>query len=900
MTDNTDCNDFDAAINPGAAEVCNGVDDNCEGSIDEGLPLYTYYYDSDLDGYGNPWWPYTTCDPVPPYGYVTNSDDCNDWDYLINPSATEVCDYSDNDCNGSIDDGLPLFTYFPDWDGDGYGNPWWPYTTCDPVPPYGYVTNSDDCYDWDYFINPSATEVCNGLDDNCDGNVDEGFSPSTYYFDWDGDGYGNFWYYYTTCDPMPPGYVDNADDCFDWDAYINPSATEVCNGWDDNCDGNVDEGFPPGGWYYADIDGDGYGNWDFGTGYFCGTPPPGWADDALGLDCDEFDPSINPGASEIFCNGMDENCSGPGDDDDLVQYEDADGDGYGNPAASYLGCPFMSGYVLNSSDCDDTNPSGSIASLMYLDKDNDGYGETATVISCPGGLCAGNYTLVINFPSYADESVWTVYNGFGTPVLNGGPYSYGNTISTSLSGAQGPYTFEISTIGYWCDNYGTVSITAEGGYTAFMGFGPCSVDDLTFCTGYGLASTNDDCDDEDAGVYPGATEICNSLDDNCDGIIDNAFGMALTQLNLASCGVTVLTYTHVLRANHMAGALQYEFEFTDGVNTYYELRPNRGFYFSLFTWPLYSTTYTVRVRWFNGTNWSCWGPPCTVTTPVHPVTFLDAASCGATASSPSHVFRAVNIPGALQYEFEFDDGVNTFYELRPNRGFNFGLFSWDMFGTTYAVRVRWFDGSTWSPWGPACNVTTSSMPTTQLQPSDCGAVVSSNTQVLRANNMVGAAQYEFKVSDGTNTWYLLRPNRGFYFRLFGLPPGSFAPGAYTVEVRWKDGGTGTWSAWGPVCNITLSAPLSDADAALNENTLDVQAFPVPFNDVVQLTVETFSEDPVHITVLDLNGRIIENRQVQMEHNGLITLGEAWAQGVYILRVQQGAESRTLRVVKAMH
>ncbi|MCX7769408.1 MAG: SBBP repeat-containing protein [Flavobacteriales bacterium] len=93
-------------------------------------------------------------------------------------------------------------------------------------------------------------------------------------------------------------------------------------------------------------------------------------------------------------------------------------------------------------------------------------------------------------------------------------------------------------------------------------------------------------------------------------------------------------------------------------------------------------------------------------------------------------------------------------------------------------------------------------------------------------------------------------------------------------------------------------PLSHEAEIVAENTFDVQAFPVPFHDVVQLLVETFlSEEPVHITVMDLHGRIIENRQEQMLHNGLLSLGEDWASGVYMIRVQQGSELRTLRVVK---
>ena len=114
------------------------------------------------------------------------------------------------------------------------------------------MANAGDCNDGDAAINPAATEVCDGVDNNCDTFIDEGCV--TYYQDSDGDTYGNP-AVSTTATSQPGGYVTDSTDCDDGNASINPGATEVCNGVDDNCDTVVDEGCPT---LYRDVDGDGY------------------------------------------------------------------------------------------------------------------------------------------------------------------------------------------------------------------------------------------------------------------------------------------------------------------------------------------------------------------------------------------------------------------------------------------------------------------------------------------------------------------------------------------------------------------------------------------------------------------------------------------------------------------
>jgi len=194
-----------------------------------------WYRDADGDGYGNPNNSIKSCSQ--PSGYVSNSTDCSDSDSSIHPGATEICDSKDNDCDGQIDEGAGQ-TWYRDADGDGYGNPNNSIKSCSQ--PSGYVSNSTDCSDNDSSVHPGATEVCDGKDNDCDGQIDEGLGQN-WYRDADGDGYGNPNNSVQSCS-QPSGYVSNSTDCSDSDSSIHPGATEICDSKDNDCDGQIDEG----------------------------------------------------------------------------------------------------------------------------------------------------------------------------------------------------------------------------------------------------------------------------------------------------------------------------------------------------------------------------------------------------------------------------------------------------------------------------------------------------------------------------------------------------------------------------------------------------------------------------------------------------------------------------------
>ena len=449
VADSSDCEDTDAAINPGALELCDGDDNDCDGSTDESdaADASTWYADSDLDGYGDAATSQTAC--TAPSGYVSDDSDCDDAAAAVNPGEAEICDAIDNDCDGSTDesDASDADTWYLDSDSDGYGRSTTSTTSCSQ--PSGYEASSTDCDDGDSAINPAASEVCDGADNDCDGETDEDDATdvSTWYLDSDGDGYGDASDSLDACD-QPSGYVADNTDSDDESAETHPGASEVCDGLDNDGDSNIDESASDMGTWYVDADSDGYG--DPATSTTACDAPSGYVAD--NTDCDDGDAVAYPGATE-YCDDTDNDCDGTIDGAASVDlstwYYDRDGDGYGRSDTTADACDQPSGYVSDSTDCDDddadVNP-GATEVCDDHDVDED---------------CNG----------YADDDD---------------------------SGVTGLLTFYDDGDG---DGYGDSTLTTSA----------CEAPS-------GYVDVDGDCDAYDSSVHPGATEICDDgIDNDCDG-----------------------------------------------------------------------------------------------------------------------------------------------------------------------------------------------------------------------------------------------------------------------------------------------------------------------------------------------------------------------------------------------
>ena len=642
-----DCNDAASAIHPKATEVCDTVDNDCDGLTDpvnsEGCT--NMYKDADGDGYGS-FQVSSKCLCAEGGGYVSTGGDCDDADKDVHPGATEACNGKDDNCDLVIDpkNAAGCTTYYVDGDGDTYGAST-SQCTCKAEQAFT-ATVSGDCDDTQASAHPGATEVCDGLDNNCNALTDEGLT-STFYTDVDGDGYGTGGGV-QLCSATQ-GFGTQPGDCDDTDKLVNPGLNESCDGKDNNCNAQTDEGLPS-QLYYADADKDGCGA---GVGQTQCGPSAGFPV-TLNGDCADGDAAIHPGATEA-CNLKDDNCDGQTDEgaSPTTWYADADKDTFGNPAVSQVSCGAPAGYVADKTDCDDTNASIKPTGLETCNSKDDNCNGTTD----EGGVCtvcsatvlngldkSGDATLVASRPTYSGwawdgAGEWSATQGTTKQYLRWGDigsfcgpgcgYYY-----TTAAGDSATWTVNVPAnanfiaIDYSLDNHydesaGVVTpdttmylkltfdgVTKQiGPFPTWQGPGwktltwPVSAqqqgksltmkavlvatvtsntyqavgaaldnvraisgctDPANFCggptggasqqtwytdadgDGYGATAVTGcmrpagavlvggDCDDTNAALKPGATEIsCNGIDEDCNGVTDDA-GNVLNPLDAAS------------------------------------------------------------------------------------------------------------------------------------------------------------------------------------------------------------------------------------------------------------------------------------------------------------------------------------------------------------------------------
>jgi hypothetical protein len=401
----SDCDDSRPTVHPDEAEMCNGRDDDCNGTIDDGVQV-TFYRDVDGDDYGRT--DDTTLACSAPDGYSVLSGDCDETRGSVHPGTTDGpivnCNMLDDDCDGTVDNGCSC--------AEGATRP------CGEPDGMGGFTDRGECAIgvqrcvggvWAECVGGirSTAEVCDGEDDDCDGNLDDGVDV-TCYADGDGDRHAPSSAMPTSQCPVdsrpeflrcPAGFTGRAPaagmaDCNDASDSVFPGADEVCNAIDDDCDGMINEGV--GDLFYRDMDADTYGD-PMSSVRAC-TMPMNYVRN--NQDCDDTRADVSPDDPEV-CDtppGRDEDCDDTRNEDCICTSGTMEVCGRLGPLPCHTGMRACTGGMWGTcmgnvdpttetcngvdDDCDGTVDDG-VGTMLWRDFDGDGYGDPAMMrLSC--------------------------------------------------------------------------------------------------------------------------------------------------------------------------------------------------------------------------------------------------------------------------------------------------------------------------------------------------------------------------------------------------------------------------------------------------------------------------------------------------------------------------------------
>lgn len=559
----------------------------------------------------------------------------------------------------------------------------------------------------------------------------------------------------------------------------------------------------------------------------------------------------------------------------VVYYQDADGDSYGNLAVTTVSCTGAPvGYVSNSTDCDDTdaNINPGVLEICYDGIDNNCDGnidENCTPLTqIASASCGTTITYVALDIIQAD------------PVAGATAYEFRITDGAfSATATSATPTIRISDFtGY---NYGqtyqvAVRAQAGGNWAIFHTECPISIiaqpeteveaaqcaTTLAFINSdiytyyvpnvtYRFRVTNGaNVQTLDKAVRTFNLTELGSYAYNTPYTVDVAlfyngswtpFGpscvitspLQQTQVQPSQCGSTLASVATAIYASNLSAATQYRFRVTNGATVQIIDRPTRSFALNQLASYAYATTYTIDVAVEVSGSFGTFGPACSVTTPPAPTTQVQPSQCGITLAAIGTAIYANSISGATQYRFRVTNGANVQTIDRATRSFAISQLGTYAYGTTYSVEVAVEINGSFGAYGAACNVTTPTV-TSKVQASQCGITLATASTAIYADNVSGATQYRFRVTNGANVQTIDRPTRTFAITQLS----SYSTlTTYTIEVAVEI--NGSFGPYGTACNVTTPSITTKIQASQCGITLAAVGTPVYADNVAGATKYRF-------------------------------------------------------------
>lgn len=531
-----------------------------------------------------------------------------------------------------------------------------------------------------------------------------------------------------------------------------------------------------------------------------------------------------------------------------------------------------------------------------------------TITGTPTVAIAGNYTVIVVNPCgftsivlYIAVSSGTNYyadtdgDGYGIGIATvscSGPPANSSTNNTDCA-PNDPLKWRVSNL--YVDQDGDKY--SNGFPTTAICYG------TTVPIGYSAVYIGTDCMDTNIEVNPNATEVPgNSIDDNCDGVVDE---ITTTSFLIAtSCGITVPTLSTSLFAQTITGAQGYRFEVTNGSDVgIFETNINRFNLLNLspgVTFSSANTLNTVRVAVKTGGYWRAYGLPCIVNTPAVPnSTSVNSPVCGSFLRDIWDSIFCYQIPGANGYRFRVKKGgvlvgtvdktVNSFTMV--DLGINNIIFA-----TSYTIDVLLKLNGVWLPdteYGTSCVIVTPPTPgVSKISIPSCGSSTNSVWQSIFAVPITGGQGYKFVFDNGIRYREYITSSSSM--SIHNIPGGPMVGTTYTIRVDILY--NNSYVPGRETCTLIV---LPTATRLTNKvlSVFEVKSSPNPFSNNFILDINTTSEELVDIKSYDMFGRTIETRQVNVKDIVNLELGQNYTSGVYNIVISQGESTKTLRVIK---